>query len=222
VELQKICDRLGPGALKNFFWRWLHRLPSPFNAADFRAGYIYDLAFRQFEVSDTCVFDRPQAGRMWFEGMIRDHLDVGRPHQIALIFDRPIKRTTPGTFRTRVLTKGVDPTLCCYYKSSRLKQYFKEGKALRAETVICDQQRPVATKIRRGSGRRRSKRAAQWRFISSDRSSSSTIHPAECRNRDCFPVDLRDGFPTFRSRFEFSTDLWAAEARRDGEAGSGG
>ena len=36
------------------------------------------------------------------------------------------------------MTKGVDPTLCCYYRSSRLKQYFKEGKALRTETVICD------------------------------------------------------------------------------------
>src|SRR5438552_918393 len=84
--LQKICDRLGPGAVKNFFWRWLYRLPSPFTPADMRAGYVYDLAFRQFEVSDTRVFDRPQAGRMWFEGVIRDHLDVGRPHQIALVF----------------------------------------------------------------------------------------------------------------------------------------
>jgi len=44
VELQKICDRLGPGAVKIFFWRWLHRLPSPFTAADFRAGYVDDLA----------------------------------------------------------------------------------------------------------------------------------------------------------------------------------
>lgn len=137
-KLQKICDRLGPGAVKNFFWRWLDRLPSPFTKADMRAGYVYDLAFRQFEVSDTCVFDRPQAGRMWFEGVIRDHLDIGRPHQIALVFNRLVNRKTPGTFRTRVLTKGVDPTLCCYYKSSRLKQYFKEGKALRTETVICD------------------------------------------------------------------------------------
>jgi hypothetical protein len=75
---------------------------------------------------------------MWFESVIRDHLDVGRPHQIALVFNRLVTRSTPGTFRTRVLTKGVDPTLCCYYKSSRLKQYFKEGKALRTETVICD------------------------------------------------------------------------------------
>jgi hypothetical protein len=138
VALQKICDRIGPGAVKNFFWRWLRRLPSPFTAADWKAGYGYGLAFRQFEISETCVFDRPQAGRMWFEGVIRDHLDVGRPDQVMLIFDRRLRRSTPGPFRTRVLTQGVDPTLTCYYKSSRLKQYFKEGRALRTETVICD------------------------------------------------------------------------------------
>lgn len=75
---------------------------------------------------------------MWFENVIRDHLDVGRPHQVAIIFNRPINRRTPGRFRTRVLQKGVDPILTCYYKSSRLKQYFKEGWALRTETVICN------------------------------------------------------------------------------------
>jgi hypothetical protein len=138
VALQKICGRLGPGAVQSFFWRWVRRLPSPFTASDLRAGYIYELAFRQFEVSDTWVFERPQAGRMWFEGVIRDHLDLGRPDQIALVFQRRVTRCTPGKFRTRVLTRGVDPTLCCYYKSSRLKQYFKEGRALRTETVICD------------------------------------------------------------------------------------
>ncbi len=138
VALQKICDRLGPGAVKSFFWRWFGRLPSPFLKSDLRAGYVYDLAFRQLEVSDTCVFDRPQAGRMWFEGVIRDHLDIGRPDQITLIFHRPVSKRTPGVWRTRVITDGVDPTLCCYYKSSRIKQYFKEGRALRTETVICD------------------------------------------------------------------------------------
>jgi hypothetical protein len=78
------------------------------------------------------VFDRPQAGRMWFEGVIRD------PDQVMLIFDRRLNRSAAGPFRTRVLTEGVDPTLCCYYKSSRIKQYFKEGRALRTETVICN------------------------------------------------------------------------------------
>lgn len=136
--LQKTCERLGTAAVQSFFDRWVQRLPSPFTAAELRGEYRYQMAFRQFEVSDTCVFDRPQAGRMWFEGVIRDHLDVGRPDQIALIFHRRVTRCTPGRFRTRVVTPGVDPTLCCYYKSSRIKQYFKEGRALRTETVICN------------------------------------------------------------------------------------
>lgn len=136
--LQRICDRLGPGAVHSFFWRWLQRLPCPFTKAEMRSGYVYELAFRQFEVCETCVFDRPQAGRMWFEGVIRDHLDIGRPDQVALVFDRRIPRSNRGMFRSRVLTQGVDPTLCCNYKSSRLKQYFKEERALRTETVICD------------------------------------------------------------------------------------
>jgi len=85
---------------------------------------------------------------MWFEGVIRDHLDVGRPDQAMLIFDRRLRRCTPGPFRTRVLTEGVDPTLTCYYKSSRLKQYFKEGRALRTETVICEISATSASGVR--------------------------------------------------------------------------
>ena len=138
AKLQRICDRLGSGAVHSFFWRWCHRLPSPFTRSDLRHGYVYELAFRQFEVSDTRVFDRPQAGRAFFEGLIRDHLDVGRPDQVAIIFDRRITTQTPGAFRTKVVTRGVDPQLCCYYKSSRLKQYFKEHRALRTELVISD------------------------------------------------------------------------------------
>lgn len=136
--LQRICDRLGSGAVRNFFWRWQRRLPSPFTRSDVRAGYVYELAFRQFEVSETQVFDRPQAGWAFFEGLIRDHLDVGRPDQVALIFDRRVSSRTPGSFRTKVVTRGVDRQLCCYYKSSRMKQYFKEHRALRTETVISD------------------------------------------------------------------------------------
>jgi hypothetical protein len=138
TRLQRICDRLGSGAVRSFFWRWCRRLPSPFTDADRRAGYGYELAFRQFEVSDTRLFDRPAAGRAFFEGVIRDHLDIGRPSQVALIFDRQIKVSTPGRFRTEVITRGVDPQVNCYYKSSRIKQYFKGHRALRTETVICD------------------------------------------------------------------------------------
>lgn len=136
--LQRRCDELGSDDVQDFFQRWFSRLPSPFTKGDLDAGYTYELAFRQFEVSETSIFDRPQAGRAWFEGVIRDHLDIGRPDQVALIFQRRISRRTPGRFRTRVITKGVDPILTCYYRSSRLKQYFKEGRGLRNELVICD------------------------------------------------------------------------------------
>jgi len=136
--LQRVCDRLGVREVHSFFWRWYHRLPSPLTEADLKAGYVYDLAFRQFEVSETVVFDRPQAGRMWFEGVIRDHLDIGRPQRVSLIFDRRISRRTPGRFHSRLIVKGVEPILSCSYKSSRIKQYFKQGRALRTETVICD------------------------------------------------------------------------------------
>lgn len=138
AALQRICDTLGPGAVWRFFERWQARLPSPFTSEDRSAGYGYELAFRQFEVSDTRVFDRPAAGRAFFEGVIRDHLDVGRPDQVAILFDRRISRRTPGVFRTRVITEGVDPQLSCYYRASRLKQYWKEHRALRTETVIGD------------------------------------------------------------------------------------
>jgi hypothetical protein len=136
AALQRICDRLGPGAVQNFFWRWFRRLPTPFRPEDLKAGYVYELAFRQFEVSDTRVFDRPQAGRAFFEGLIRDHLDVGRPQQVVLVFDRRLMPNTPGRFSTKVITRGVDPQVSCTYKSARQKQYFKESRALRTETTI--------------------------------------------------------------------------------------
>ena len=150
--LQRLCDRLGPGAVSGFFWRWFPRLPQVFTAVDLRAGYVYELAFRQFEVADTRVFSRPAAGRAFFEGLIRDHLDIGRPDCVSLTFGRRVLATTPGAFRTKVVTEGVDPQVSCYYKASRIKQYFKGHRALRTETVICD------TRLTSGSGG-----ASAWR-----------------------------------------------------------
>jgi hypothetical protein len=148
--LQRICDRLGSGAVKSFFWRWQRRLPSPFTTADLRAGYVYELAFRQFEISDTRVFDRPAAGRAFFEQIIRDHLDVGRPSAVALIFDRAVTSRTRGSFRTKVVTKGVDPQISCYYKSGRMKQYFKEHRA--RCWPRCNSGQSTACQTTRGAG----------------------------------------------------------------------
>jgi hypothetical protein len=73
--------------------------------------------------------------RFFFEQVIRDNLDQGRPDQVQLIFDRRVTRSTPGRFRTRVLTEGVVPSLHADYKHTRIKQYHKEGAARRCVSV---------------------------------------------------------------------------------------
>ncbi|MBV8523389.1 MAG: hypothetical protein JOY71_14910 [Acetobacteraceae bacterium] len=79
---------------------------------------------------------RPVSGRIFFEDVIRENLDIGRPKQVQLIFDRGVTKSTPGSFRTRVISDGVIPSLHIDYKGTRIKQYHKEGQALRTETTI--------------------------------------------------------------------------------------
>jgi hypothetical protein len=61
------------------------------------------------------MLDRPVSGRVFFEQVIRNNLDAGRPDRIGLVFDRRIiskgRCPTPGLFRTRVITEGVTPSV---------------------------------------------------------------------------------------------------------------
>ena len=132
------CGRLGPGAVTAFSWRWFARLPQVLTTAGLRAGYVHELAFRQFEVAGTLVSGRPAAGRAFFEGLIRDHLDAGRPDCVSLTSGRRVSARTPGASRAKVVTQGAGPQISCYYKASRIRQYFTAHRALRTETVICD------------------------------------------------------------------------------------
>ena len=81
------------------------------------------------------MLDRPLTGRVFFEDVIRENLDLGRPDKVSLIFNRRINRRTQSRFRTRVITEGVTPSLHVDYKHSRIKQYHKQNQALRTETT---------------------------------------------------------------------------------------
>jgi hypothetical protein len=130
--LQRICDRLGSGAVKRFLWRWLRRLPSPLRTEDLRAGYVYELAFRQFEVSDTRVFDpapgrarvlrgrdpRPPRCRSTVVGGVDLRSQGHFPHPGQLPHQGHHQRRRPADVR--------------------IKQYFKEHRALRTEVVVGD------------------------------------------------------------------------------------
>src|ERR1700685_2802653 len=136
--MQRVCDELSAGKIDRLLRKWLKRLPHPFPPRDRAAGYRYDLSILQAEFSLTQVLDQPVTGRIFFEEVIRENLDIGRPSQVSLVFDRKVSRRTPGRFRTRVITDGVVPSLHVDYKKTRIKQYHKEGQALRTETTIND------------------------------------------------------------------------------------
>jgi hypothetical protein len=136
--LQQICDSLDAAAVERFFARWQHQIPFPLTASHAARGVTYQLSILQAEVSCTQVFDRPLRGREFFETVIRENLDLGRPDHVQLLFSRQIRCTTPGRFTTHVITKGVNPSLHIAYKHCRIKQYFKEERALRTETTFND------------------------------------------------------------------------------------
>jgi hypothetical protein len=142
TAVQAICDGLDEDKIAALAVRLLAMLPHPFTAADTEAGYRYELSVLQAEFSLTQALDTPVSGRVFFDQVIRDNLDLGRPDRVSLIFGRRIIRTgrraTPGRFRTRVITDGVTPSLHIDYKHSKIKQYHKLGKALRTETTIND------------------------------------------------------------------------------------
>jgi hypothetical protein len=136
ARAQAICAGLSAERIDALLRKWLADLPHPFTAEDQQAGYRYEVSILQAEFALTQVLDRPLSGRVFFEEVIREHLDLGRPSQVQLIFDRRVTKRTPGRFRTRVITDGVVPSLHVDYKGSRIKQYHKEGRALRTETTI--------------------------------------------------------------------------------------
>jgi hypothetical protein len=136
--LAAICARLSARDVQRFYRRWEARLPSALTAEDRRRGYGHQLCFRQLELSDTRVFDRPAAGRAWFEQTLRDQLTLGRPDHVAVVFGRRINSRTPGRFHTRVINRGTQPAIQVHYRASKVKQYLKEGRALRTETTVND------------------------------------------------------------------------------------
>ena len=110
---QRLSHGLDEKKIEAFFRKWLARLPHPFSPKDRLAGYRYDLSVLQAEFSLTQVWDRGVHGRCFFEEVIRENIDLGRPQQVQLIFARRMQRktATDGRCRTRILTEAVTPSL---------------------------------------------------------------------------------------------------------------
>ncbi len=207
AALQEICNRLQPGTIEVFAQRWLHRLPLPFTRADQRAGYWWEISMRQVEVSRTLVFDAPRRARAFFEALIADNLDIGRPANVEIIFSRHIRRDTPGVFRTAIDRPVIGPdsggvVLNVFYKHSRIKQYLKDGRAMRIETVInaprdlgCNARLPNLEALQSKA------RAANHRILETERAGQGTVLASPAFERIAHPSVDADGRRTPALRF---------------------
>jgi len=140
--LQRICDRFGPGHVQAWFDRWMAVIPLPLDAADRDAGFWWELSMRQVETSRTLVFDGDCHARAFFEALLCDNMDLGRPENVELLFRRGQRLGRPtipppgGGFKTKIDRCCDLVTLNVFYKNSRVKQYLKDGVAMRVETVV--------------------------------------------------------------------------------------
>jgi hypothetical protein len=207
AALQQICDRLRPGTIEVFAQRWLHRLPMPFGRKDQQAGYWWEISMRQVEVSRTLVLDAPRRARAFFEALIADNLDIGRPANVEIIFNRHIRRDTPGVFRTAIDRPTVGPdtggvVLNLFYKHSRVKQYLKDGRAMRIETVInsprdlrCLARLPHLSELQDKA------RAINRRILETERAGQGTVLASPAFERIAHPSVTADGRRTPALRF---------------------
>jgi hypothetical protein len=162
---------------------------------------------RQVEVSRTIVFDAPRRARWFFEALIGDNLDIGRPDNVEIIFGRRIQRNTQGTFRTAVDRPVIGPdaggvVLNLFYKHSRIKQYLKEGRALRIETVInaprdlgCNARLPNLAELQDKA------RAVNRRILEAERAGQGTVLASPAFERIAHPSVDADGRRTPALRF---------------------
>jgi hypothetical protein len=162
---------------------------------------------RQVEVSRTIVFDAPRRARAFFEALIADNLDIGRPANVEIIFGRRIQRNTPGTFRTAIDRPVIGPDaggviLNIFYKHSRIKQYLKDGRAMRIETVInaprdigCNARLPNLAELQAKA------RAANHRILEAERAGQGTVLASPAFERIAHPSVNADGRRTPALRF---------------------
>jgi len=138
---QAIANKVTASRLEKLVKKWMGNIPTPIDylrlqKPPFKLKYV--ISMLQMEVARTQLWKRAADGLHFFEQVIRENIDLGRPEKVGLIFGKRITKPTRAKhrFMSRVMTYGVIPVFHVFYKSTKLKQYYKEGKALRNEVTI--------------------------------------------------------------------------------------
>ncbi len=134
--LQRLADQFDARVVEHIARRWLTWVPDPLTSGERAAGYPTRFSICQAEFSENLIFHRTQVLNRVYEELLRDHLHLGRPDMLKVVFDRQIRKNTPSAFKTCVLRHGVVSCLKVFYKKSWLKQYNKGGRVLRTEVCV--------------------------------------------------------------------------------------
>jgi hypothetical protein len=128
---------------------------------------------------------------------------IGRPHNVEIIFARRVRRDTRGTFRTAIDRRdngGVVVNVSC--KHSRIKQYLKDGRAMRIETVVntprdlgCNARLPSLDALQAKA------RAANRRILEAERAGQGTVLASPALERVAHPCVDAQGRRTPELRF---------------------
>jgi hypothetical protein len=153
---------------------------------------------RQVQISRTIVFDAPRHARGFFEALVADNLDIGWPQNVEIIFGRRVRRDTKGVFRTAIDRRDNGGV----YKHSRIKQYRKDGRALRIETVVnasvnlgCNARLPNLDQLQAKA------RAANRRILETERAGQGTDLASPAFERIAHPSVDAEGRRTPALRF---------------------
>ena len=203
AALQAICDRLGPGTINVFAQRWLHRLPLPFGPKDHDAGYWWetldaaggDLPHHRLRRAAPCPRLLRGAGRRQPRhrpaAQRGDHLRPQDPPRHQGVFRTAIDRRDNGGVLVNV-----------FYKHSRIKQYLKDGRAMRIETVVnaprdlgCNARLPNLDELQARA------RAANRRILDAERAGQGTVLASPAFERVAHPSVDAEGRRTPALRF---------------------
>ncbi len=135
-RLRALFDSFAAEHVQAFFDRWIEQIPTPRGSDDRAAGHWWELSMRQVEISRTLVLDDPRRARSSFEAQVADNIGIDRPEKVSMVFVHGRGRPTKQPHRGRIFTTGTEVRIDFRYKHSRVKQYIKQGRALRIETVI--------------------------------------------------------------------------------------
>lgn len=90
ARLQRLANGLTPRKIQAFFDRWISVIPTPLGPPEAKAGYWWDLSIRQVELATTLVLDDPRRARGFFEALVADNIDIGRPERVSIVFGRRV------------------------------------------------------------------------------------------------------------------------------------